>query len=266
MSFHVSKSTAALGLFVALIGASQASLIDRGSGLIFDTVLNVTWLQDANYARTSGYLVPSRAAADPLFNGMMDWSESVAWANSLSFYDASRGVSWTDWHLPRVSPVQGGGHFVSGTSTGGNTDDSYNISAPGSAYAGTQASQLAYLYFNTLGNVGRCPVIGGFSACTDPSAPRTVAYNAGPFINIGGDMWTNSNQDLPFAADAWAFVFQGDLYGQQGAFNGTGYYGRRFAWAVRDGDVASVVPEPGTGLLMGAALVLGLTLRLRARG
>ena len=266
MSFHVSKSTAALGLFVALIGASQASLIDRGSGLIFDTVLNVTWLQDANYARTSGYQVPGRVVGDLISNGMMDWQESVAWADSLSYFDATRGVSWTDWHLPRVSPVQGGAHFVSATSTDGSTDDSYSISAPGSVYAGTHASQLAYLYFNTLGNVGRCPLIGGFGACTDPSAPRTVAFNAGPFINIAGDLWTNSRQDVVYAADAWGFQFLGSLYGQQNAFNGTGYYGRRFAWAVRDGDVASVVPEPGTGLLMGAALVLGLTLRLRARG
>ena len=209
MYFHVTKSTAALGLFVALSGSSQAALIDRGSGLIFDTVLNVTWLQDANYAGTSGYLVPGRVAGDPLFNGMMDWRESVAWADSLSFYDTGRGVNWTDWHLPSVSPVQGGARFVSGTSTGGNTDDSYNISAPGSLYPGTQASHLAHLYFNTLGNVARCPVTGGFAACTDPSAPRTVAFNPGPFINIAGDMWTNSNQDLPYPADAWAFVFQG---------------------------------------------------------
>ena len=265
MHFHVTKSTAALGLFVALSGSSQAALIDRGSGLIFDTVLNVTWLQDANYARTSGYQVPGRAAGDLILNGTMDWQESVAWADSLSYFDAARGVSWTDWHLPRVSPVQGGAHFVSATSTDGSTDDSYSISAPGSVYAGTHASQLAYLYFNTLGNVGRCPLIGGFGACTDPSAPRTVAFNAGPFINLDGFRWTNSNQDLPYPADAWAFVFQGSLYGQQNAFNATGYCGRRLAWAVRDGDVG-VVPEPGTGVLVGAALLLGLALRLRARG
>ena len=32
-----------------------ATLIDRGGGLIYDTVLNITWLQDANYAQTMGY-------------------------------------------------------------------------------------------------------------------------------------------------------------------------------------------------------------------
>ena len=31
-------------------GAAQATLIDRGGGLIYDSVLNVTWLQNANLA------------------------------------------------------------------------------------------------------------------------------------------------------------------------------------------------------------------------
>lgn len=46
-------------------GSAQASLIDRGGGLIYDSNLNVTWLQDANYAKTSGYHV----------SGAMTWSE-----------------------------------------------------------------------------------------------------------------------------------------------------------------------------------------------
>jgi hypothetical protein len=36
----------------------NAQLIDRGGGLIYDNVLDVTWLQDANYAKTSGYVTP----------------------------------------------------------------------------------------------------------------------------------------------------------------------------------------------------------------
>jgi len=35
------------GILVAISGAAQASLIDRGGGLIYDTNLNVTWLADA---------------------------------------------------------------------------------------------------------------------------------------------------------------------------------------------------------------------------
>ena len=31
------------------VSPALAALIDRGGGLIYDTVLDVTWLQDANY-------------------------------------------------------------------------------------------------------------------------------------------------------------------------------------------------------------------------
>jgi|RifCSPlowO2_12_1023861.scaffolds.fasta_scaffold474522_1 hypothetical protein len=42
----------ALGLLAVLLiaGRAQATLIDRGGGLIYDNVLNITWLQNANYA------------------------------------------------------------------------------------------------------------------------------------------------------------------------------------------------------------------------
>ncbi|EGK72256.1 hypothetical protein METUNv1_01372 [Methyloversatilis universalis FAM5] len=33
-------------------GVAQAPLHDRGGGLVYDDVLDVTWLADANYART----------------------------------------------------------------------------------------------------------------------------------------------------------------------------------------------------------------------
>ena len=44
-----------LAALLVFTGAAQAALHDRGGGLIYDDVLNVTWLQDASYARTSGY-------------------------------------------------------------------------------------------------------------------------------------------------------------------------------------------------------------------
>ena len=47
--------------FIALALASsapvEATLLDRGNGLIYDDVLNMTWLKYVRYARTSGYAV-----------------------------------------------------------------------------------------------------------------------------------------------------------------------------------------------------------------
>ena len=55
------KLIAACVLVLSASTGAHASLIDRGNGLLYDNVLNVTWLQDANYAHTSGY-----AGADSL--------------------------------------------------------------------------------------------------------------------------------------------------------------------------------------------------------
>jgi len=64
-------------------GSAQAALVDRGGGMLYDTVLNVTWLQDANYAKTSGY------DAD----GRMNWTQANTWANSLEY------GGYSDWRL-----------------------------------------------------------------------------------------------------------------------------------------------------------------------
>lgn len=239
----------ALGGVISLSASAQATLVDRGGGLIYDTVLNVTWLQDANYAWAEGYKPPL---------ALMKWPEAMVWADQLSYFDSVRNVTYTDWRLPKISPLNGVA-FQLGTSTGGNTDDGYNISAPGTLYAGSTASELAYMYYNNLGNVARCST-AGWTSC---GAPRTVPFKAGPFVNMYQvGYWFGSNADLPFApTDAWAFDM-GDLYGVQGGFNGDTH---RMAWAVRDGDVTAV-PEPGTGVMMGVALLAGITgWRLRSR-
>ncbi|MBU1666439.1 MAG: PEP-CTERM sorting domain-containing protein [Gammaproteobacteria bacterium] len=85
--------TLALLSSLAISGAAQATLIDRGGGLIYDDVLNVTWLSDANYAVTSGY------DAD----GRMNWADANAWAAGLSYYDSVRNVTYDDWRLPATS-------------------------------------------------------------------------------------------------------------------------------------------------------------------
>lgn len=49
--------------------AAQASLFSRAGGtMIYDDVLGITWLKDANYAQTSGF------DAD----GRMNWETAVA--------------------------------------------------------------------------------------------------------------------------------------------------------------------------------------------
>ena len=79
-----------LALSLIGVGTSQAALIDRGGGLIYDDVKNLTWLQDANLALTGGY------DAD----GRLSWADALAFAQSLEYRDEARGVVWSDWRLP----------------------------------------------------------------------------------------------------------------------------------------------------------------------
>lgn len=64
--------------------SATAALVDRGGGLIYDTNLNITWLQNANYL-----------GATPTFDGAWNW------AQNLSYYDSLRNVTWDSWRLPK---------------------------------------------------------------------------------------------------------------------------------------------------------------------
>jgi len=63
-------------LFVS-ISFSEATLYDRGGGLIYDDALEITWLQNANYRGDT-----------------MTWDDAVGWAESLVFQ------GYDDWRLP----------------------------------------------------------------------------------------------------------------------------------------------------------------------
>jgi hypothetical protein len=70
---------------------ADATLWDRGDGLIYDDVQNVTWLQDMNYAATSGYHR----------NGLMEWKNATKWVANLDYQNL------TDWRLPTSDELVG---------------------------------------------------------------------------------------------------------------------------------------------------------------
>jgi len=74
-----------IGAFAALLilsGVTQAALIDRGGGFIYDDFLDITWTQNAN------------------INSFGNWDDQMAWADSLSLFDSVRNATWDDWRLP----------------------------------------------------------------------------------------------------------------------------------------------------------------------
>lgn len=93
---------------LAMSGTAQAALHDRGGGMIYDDVQNLTWLQDANYAKAQ-YIASGGALGDA--NGTMSWSTAVAWASNLSY----GGLD--DWRLPTALNQDGTGPCTGNTCT-----------------------------------------------------------------------------------------------------------------------------------------------------
>jgi len=77
-------------VFTGYIFSPNAELINRGGGLIYDTDLDITWMQDANYANTSNYQGTNH------INGQMQWEDAKIWAGSLVYQ------GYNDWRLPKM--------------------------------------------------------------------------------------------------------------------------------------------------------------------
>jgi len=144
----------------------------------------------------------------------------------------------------------------------GGQDAGYNISAPGSTYAGSIASEMAFMFYNTLGNSADFSLAGDYTGCNF-SDSDTCLNNVGPFSNLQHDAyWTGSIfTGYGYGSDRW-WLF--DM--REGSQNQIERYDNRFAWAVSDGDIglATSVPEASTWAMMLAGLgLIGIAARRR---
>ena len=113
-------------IIIALGSASvaQAGLIDRGSGLIYDDVLDITWLQNANLA-----------------NQTFNWQGAVDWADTLNF------GGFSDWRLPSMS-------VSSGLPTGTAPENIVDCTVVGTTEVTCRDNELGYMYWENLGSTG----------------------------------------------------------------------------------------------------------------
>ena len=219
----------------------------NGPEAFFDTVLNVTWLADANYAKTSKYTEDFRG-------GRMEWNVAKTWADNLVV------GAYSDWRLPTMVDT---GATGCNYRLAGGTDCGYNVQTK-DASTGTVYSEMAHLYYVTFGNkgyatpgTGALPQIGWGLSNTGPF--RNVdAYAywsgvSGVAYTLGAVAW-----NPPGSAAAWYFdMGQGaqDHYQKDWTMS---------AWAVHSGDIgAAAVPEPQTCALVLAGLAVAVVARKR---
>lgn len=191
----------------------------------YDTSLDITWLADANYVKTSG-----RHS-----NGRNIWFHQNNWANNLDVH----GVK--GWRLPTIIDT---GNIGCDYSDLGGTDCGYNVD--------TGTSEMAHLWFETLGNLAYNDTSG------NSNQPGWGLTNTGPFENLqDGVYWSGTEYAPNPVNEAWAF---NAIYGYQGYTVKSATY---YAWAVRSGDVGHVpIPVPAAVMLFSSGLIglLGLAI------
>jgi hypothetical protein len=253
---------------LAASGGAQAALHDRGGGLIYDDVLNVTWLQDANLAATNTFgLAYSTNLGDhpndvygPTYTEMISTDGGMNWGAALHWIDAMNAANYLgyhDWRLPTMvdTGTPGCNYAYSGTDCGHNAL-TYD------AGSGTVYSELAYMYYVNLGLTGYYNPDGSDNPNFGIFGNGTLGgqNDVGLVKNLQSYVYWSGMEYAPITNDAWLFN-SGD------GFQGYNLkYSVIYAWAVRPGDVAAPIPEPETYALLLAGLGLVGWAARRRRG
>jgi hypothetical protein len=184
-------------------GGAAAALINRGGGLIYDTDLNVTWLADANYAKTSGY---TDSLYGPGSDGRMTWGQAIGWVSQLVYHDPVRNRDLRGWRLPVTpQPDPSCSMQLNGDSIG------YNCTG----------SELGHLFYKELGG----------KAAT--SIRTTHNANYALFANAPASLYWSGTSYAQDPSRAWGFLFDSGspLLGGKGD--------RMYVLPLRPGDVGA---------------------------
>lgn len=219
---------------------------DSRTVMFYDTVLDITWMRTVDET--------ARGITGPL-----SWHDTWSWLGNLNDVKA---YGFNDWRLPSMvdtysSPkTQADGCNYSNA---GGTDCGFNVQ--------TATSEMAHLYYLTLGNVAYCdPATSTINTCNGPQAGFGLP-NTGYFQNIpsyGLSFWSGLQDETDRVPSAWYFDFG------EGYQHTAGIREEFHVFAVRTGDVYAAVeppnqvPEPPSLPLTAMALVVGLLMLSRS--
>jgi len=212
----------AILFFIIFAGPVYAALIDRGTGMIYDTDLGITWLRDANYAQTSGY------DAD----GSMNWFDAMTWADQLVY------AGLDDWRLPDGDDSFGAelGHMYYDNLSGSSSSPSPFINIQQNYYWSRNetpwTSQYAYS-FNFDDNTANHAYIFG------PKTSDSYIYawavhdgDYGPSVSTDSDYVANLILGDTFSFDYWWQMGQ-----EPTGFNMDIFFLRDNSWHLLGGDI-----------------------------
>lgn len=229
--------------------------IGNGHEAVYDDVLDITWLANANLAATSPFTVSGVGA-----NGTMSWDTANTYINTLN---ANSYFGINTWRLPTFAPVDGSS-IVLTISYDGSTDNGFQISAPvdptynqSGQSANFTGNELAYHYYQNLSAIGNCSGIGSdntYGCISDTISgvdDATNTENLALFQDIqNGVYWTGiAHPTDPLSA----FTFFSSDGSQSTFLKFIGYS----VWPVANGDHGdSLVEETNVPTLPFAGIIL----------
>ena len=218
----------AVMVLFGIVSTANAALLTRlGGSAVYDDVLDITWLSNANLAETNTFGVSGVNS-----NGTMDWAIANNWISAMNLDGTNGYLGFSNWRLPStLIPDASCTSDQAGTTSSGNSTG-FNCSG----------SEMGNLFYSSLGGT------------PDQSITASGDADLALFSNIQDDnlqatsSYFSSTEDS--STDAWRFRFgTGSQFAVDKDFN-------LYGWAVRDGDVAAV-PVPAAVWLFGSGL-LGL--------
>jgi len=152
---------------VCCTATTQAALVSRAGGLVYDDVQNITWLQ--NWSTTAA----------------MSWAAANTWANNLVY------GGYSDWRLPAAN-----------TTATSNCSDNF---APGGGFPNQYfgfnctGSEMGYMFYNYLGGKA------GESVLTQGSDTQLEKANFALFTNVQPFAYWSGTEYAPNPIIAWYF-------------------------------------------------------------
>lgn len=227
MKKHILTGLAMGLLLVGNNGTAQALMTTIGTATYNGSDYKLIW-EDSNNGNSLVWLDYTHRDYTP---GGGTWNNQMAWAAGLDGaltinLGSGYSITWDDasWRLPAT------------------LDGPYSVGYDGTTTAGFNitSSEMGYLYYKELGNIGRYNTSGELQS-------NFSLQNTGDFNNLFAT-WYWSGTDNANGPDAWNYSM---YYGWQTKNSkSTRIDG---ALAVRSGQV-SAVPVPGTLLLFGTGL------------